>query len=123
MRPFNDRTHAGILAASLADRAAPGPATIVLRLTIDPKSGIAFSPLRTGPGRSERKGRFATVKASGSCASRRSWYGRRQFLPKRFMNASWSCELTSSPPFETVNCVTSRTASAAVSAVVQRLTW
>ena len=116
--PSTERTQAGTSAVAFAVACAPGPATIVLRFLTDPKSGIVLSPGRTCPGLSEENVRLATVNASGSCASRRSWYGLRQRLPKRFLNACWSSALTSSPPFETVNCVTSRTASAAVSDTV-----
>ena len=119
--PITERTQPGSAARLRACAAAPGPLTWGLRGSTDPGSGTAFSPRRTRPGLSEACRRsFETVNASGSFAVRRSPKGPRQRRPNRFRKACRIAALTSSLPFDTVNCVTSRTAIAAVSDGVQR---
>src|SRR3954454_8839494 len=81
--PLTERAQAGSLAASAAICPEPGPDTIALRRLTDSESGTTLRPLRTLPGRSERKARLAPVYASGSWPSRRSLYGAFQRLPNR----------------------------------------
>ncbi len=104
-------THGAVAPAS----AAPGPVVWGLKLSIEPRSGITFTPARRLPGLSERCSRRATVNVSGSSRLRKSSKRARQRLPKRLRNSSRIIAFRSSPPFDTVNCVTSSTAIATLS--------